>query len=425
MKIGFIGLGKLGLPTAVGIASKGHDVVGYDVDPSRMSKDPPPFLEAGFDGTGDFATLLKDSTIRFGDLKTTVNHGAILFVAVQTPHSPEYDGTHRIPDDRVDFDYSFLRLAIQNIMAVVDRSLTIVIISTVLPGTIDREIRPLIKSESVSIVYNPSFIAMGTVLKDYFNPEFILVGSNDDSATREIRSFYKQTIDAPIYSMSIASAELTKVAYNTFISTKICFANTVMEICHSIPSADCDDVMEALKNANVRLISPRYLTSGMGDGGGCHPRDNIAMSHLARGIGLSFDMFDAMMTCREKQASWLARILVQEARRRNCSIIVLGIAFKNETNLTDGSPAILVANILKESSIDVVLSDDSVGTSLKEDVAISRKSVFLIGCRHPRYANYTFGKGSFVLDPHRYIPDGDGYDVIRIGSERDRTVEYR
>ena len=109
--------------------------------------------------------------------------------------------------------------------------------------------------------------------------------------------------------MSIDSAELTKVAYNTFIGMKIVFANTLMEICHKSPGANVDDVTGALKKARRRLLGPLYLDGGMGDGGGRHPRDNIAMSWLARKLPLSHDMFENLLTARECQTEWLVELM--------------------------------------------------------------------------------------------------------------------
>ena len=99
------------------------------------------------------------------------------------------------------------------------------------------------------------------------------------------------------------NAEAIKVAYNTYISMKIAYANTWMEICHKIPGTDVDQVTGALELATTRIMSPKYLTGGMGDGGGCHPRDNIALSWLARELDLSYDFFEHLMIARERQTT--------------------------------------------------------------------------------------------------------------------------
>ena len=133
------------------------------------------------------------------------------------------------------------------------------------------------------------------------------------------------------------------MAYNTFIGMKIAFANTMMEICHKT-GADVDAVSDAMSLATERLISGRYLRGGMGDGGGCHPRDNIAMSWLAGELDLSYDFFDSLMKCREEQTMWLANLIKEELQGNDHlnEVIILGQAFKEETNLTVGSPATLL-----------------------------------------------------------------------------------
>ena len=212
---------------------------------------------------------------------------------------------------------SFLKLptTIQEIMPFV------IIISTVLPGTIDREIRPLF-NKHMALCYNPFFIAMGTTIKDFLNPEFVLFGSEDDEAAEEATGFYSSLHDRPVYRTTVKNAELVKVAYNTFIGMKITFVNTLMEICHK-SGCDVDAVTDALKMADDRLISTKYLTAGMGDGGGCHPRDNIAMSWLANELDMSYDWFDSIMMQREHQTEWLAQLVEAELKDDLKKIIIL------------------------------------------------------------------------------------------------------
>lgn len=413
MKIGFVGLGKLGLPCAVSISLRGHEVMGCDLDPSRMSKDPQPYQESGPWGNDSFNDYLAKSHIEFGTMKEVAEYSDIIFLAVQTPHKPEYEGITPMPRERVDFDYTALCRAVQSLSEVCEKEVVVVVISTCLPGTIRREIVPLLKP-NMKLVYNPFFIAMGTTMKDFLNPEFILLGVEDEKAALTVQNFYRTIHKDPIFhTMSIESAELTKVSYNTFISLKIAFANTVMEICENFPKADCDDVANALRSATDRLISGAYLSGGMGDGGGCHPRDNIAMSWLARKHHLSFDIFDTAMTCREKQAEWLAWTVRYHKLRRKLPVVILGYAFKPETNLIVGSPALLVSHYLKEMGIKHRLEDAHI--DIESAGYNDPASVYLIGCKHPEYVKFEFPEGSVVIDPHRYIPDQEGVEVIRIG----------
>ena len=201
-----------------------------------------------------------------------MEHSDIIFVPIQTPHEYKYEGCTRLPKERDDFNYDALKTGITMLSDEINKQLEhkiVIIISTVLPGTIDREILPIVsENKKFHLCYNPFFIAMGTTIQDFENPEFVLFGTEEDWVGSSVKSFYSTIHKKPFHQTSIKNAELIKVAYNTFIGMKIVFSNTMMEICHKI-GANVDDVMSALKLANDRLISPKYLGGGMGDGGGC------------------------------------------------------------------------------------------------------------------------------------------------------------
>jgi UDPglucose 6-dehydrogenase len=418
MNVGFVGLGKLGLPVATAIAARGINVHGYDPHVTGYPKDLS--HEAGFD------QLVKDADgrVRFGALDDVVRYtDGVVFVAVQTPHEPRFEGVTPLPEDRADFDYSFLKVAVARIAAAawyLNRETTIVVISTVLPGTMRQHIVPMLGSKS-KLVYNPSFIAMGTTIQDFARPEFVLLGGDDEGKVEKVyRRIFNGWDDVRFVRTTVENAELIKVAYNTFIGLKIAFANTLMEVCHKT-GCDVDEVTGALKHANRRLISGAYLDGGMGDGGGCHPRDNIALSWLARELDLSYDLFGAAMEAREAQARWLADLMCEHELPK----AIVGYAYKPESRLIAGSPALLVAEILRQRNIQVDLRDpyvirdaEALGLTPKRSVPIrivDAPHVVLIGCKHPEFATWIFPEGSVVLDPFRYIPDQEGVEVVRIG----------
>jgi UDPglucose 6-dehydrogenase len=419
MRVGMVGLGKLGMPVALAIALKGHDVLGYDVDPAKMQKEHFPHREVGPDGEPSIEPLLRKSNLRFGPLAEVVRHAEIIFVAVQTPHDARYEGVTRLPEERKDFDYGYLVEAMRNLSAAIrehGRDKVVVIISTVLPGTVRREILPLI-NEHVKLCYNPFFIAMGTTIHDFLSPEFVLFGVRDKEALAKAKEFYASLHDRPVYETSIANAELIKVAYNTYISMKIGFANTLMEICHKTPGCQVDAVTGALALATERLLSPRYLRGGMGDGGGCHPRDNIALSWLAQQLDLSYDWFEGVMRCREKQTEWLAALIEEHHRRRGYRDRVVGIygrSFKAGTNLTVGSPATLLANLLRERGFDVRMYDPHVDAG---SCPFDWPGVYFVATNHREFASsgWRFPQGSVVLDPWRYLPQHEGVEVVPVG----------
>ncbi len=418
-KVGVVGIGKLGMPVALAMSLKGHDVMGYDIDPSKMQKSHFPHREIGPNGESSIEPLIHNSQLKFGSLEELVRHSEIIFVAVQTPHEPRFEGVTRLESDRVDFDYRYLREAARSLAETIEKQgkdKIVVIISTVLPGTIRREILPLL-NRHVKLCYNPFFIAMGTTIRDFVDPEFVLFGVSDPEAAAKVKQFYSTLHDRPFYETSIENAELIKVAYNTFISMKICYANTLMEICHKIPGCDVDAVTDALSMGTQRLLSPRYLRGGMGDGGGCHPRDNIALSWLARTLHLSFDWFENIMICRERQTEWLCELIEEHHARKGYGhrrVNIYGKAFKAGTNLTVGSPATLLANILKERGFEVQMYDPHVDT---EPCPFDSPAVCFIATNHKEFSepDWRFPEGSVVIDPWRYIPERDEIEIVHVG----------
>jgi UDPglucose 6-dehydrogenase len=420
MKVGYVGLGKLGMPVALAMSMKGHEVMGYDIDHAKMQKERFPHWEIGPNGEPSIEPLLRKSNIKFGSLKEVVRHAEIIFVAVQTPHDPLYEGVTRLPRERKDFEYRYLINAVDDLATAITENgeeKIVVIISTVLPGTIRREIFPLI-NDKVKLCYNPFFIAMGTTIKDFSDPEFVLFGVRDKEAIQKAKAFYRTLHDKPFYETSIENAELIKVAYNTYISMKICFANTLMEICHKTPGCHVDAVTDALALGTDRILSPRYMRGGMGDGGACHPRDNIALSWLAREMKLSYDWFDSVMICRERQTEWLADVIEDHHCRRGYKERIVGIygrSFKAGTNITVGSPATLLANLLRERDFEVRMYDPHVDLGV---CPFNWSGVYVVATNHGQFAEPTwrFPPGSVVIDPWRYIPQQDGVEVVHLGT---------
>ena len=419
MRIGFVGLGKLGLPCALAIEHYGkHEVMGYDVS-EEVIRDIKnrriPYREVGAQ------ELLHKSNMKLASLDEVVGFSEIIFVPIQTPHETRYEGITRLPEDRANFDYRFITRGVEQVVDSASRQrkeIVLIIISTVLPGTIDREIRPII-TKYTRLCYNPFFIAMGTTIDDFMKPEFVLLGCDDMQIAEQVKTFYRTLHDRPIFITDIRTAELIKVAYNTFIGMKIVFANTMMEICHKT-GADVDDLTDALSMATDRLISAKYLRAGMGDGGGCHPRDNIAMSWLSRELNLSHDFFSDIMRAREDQTEWLARLILKEKKESNLPVVILGKAFKPETNLVVGSPAVLLKSILDEQGVECRQYDPCTDTDLDENRVLSSPAIFFLGTKHEAFKDYLFPRGSVVLDPWGYIPDREGATVVRIGRTRNR-----
>jgi UDPglucose 6-dehydrogenase len=424
MKVGFVGTGKLGLPVSLMYSSKGHELLCYDIHPSFYEGKDPVDLLYNEEMCPNNKLPLKE-WFKQNPLQNTYRHtksmdevvsfSDLIFIAVQTPHMEKYEGKARLTKERDDFDYTHLKKSIETVSEAATRlnkDCIVVIISTVLPGTIRREIFPIL-SPKIKLCYNPYFIAMGTVASDCMYPEFILLGNHNEEAADLVTKFYKSFCESPVFTTTVENAEMIKVSYNTFIGTKIAMANTIMELCHYLPNTDCDVVMDALFMSHRRLISKSYLRGGMGDGGGCHPRDNIALSWLSEKVGLQYNFYDAIMTAREKQTEFLANLVEEQWIKSSLPVVLLGESFKANTAITVGSPAVLLGAILKEKDIPFSYFDPYSRPSV---TLTTDKSIFLASCAHDSFMDLRLPEGSILIDPHRkysscitsgvYIPVG-------------------
>lgn len=413
-KIGWVGLGRLGTPVAACLGQVCR-VVGYDVDPTKMEYGRRyPHRELGL-GNESFQEFFDRAEIDFDPLDK-MRDCEIIFVAVQTPHEPEYEGITQLTSVPKDFDYSYLTRAAKDLAPWVSKNQTVVIISTCLPGAVRRHVLPWL-GDKCSVVYNPFFIAMGTVVRDFARPEFVLLGGDDPAVVDKVQQFYSDFYSSwlgrrsvpPFATVSIESAELTKVLYNTHISNRITLASYAMEICHKTPGCDVDQVTGTLKLATERILGPRYMDGGLSDSGPCHPRDNIAMSWLAGQLDLSYDPCGTVTQAREFQTEWLAELI--EEHCKGLPIVIIGKAYKPETDLVTGSSALLLANILRDRGVEFTHWDphvDGVGLS-------TPPALFFVATKHECFQRYLFPSGSTVIDPFRYLPDRAGVRIIRVG----------
>jgi len=325
MNITFIGLGKLGLPCAEVIASKGHVVHGYDIK-RRPTK----------------------NVLQFPTLEGAISGADIVFVAVPTPHDPEYDGsspTSHLPNK--DFNYTTVKEVLVEANKHMNENQLLVLISTVLPGTVREQLSPLVTR--TRFVYNPYLIAMGTVAWDMVNPEMVMVGTEDGSETGdawELTEFYKTIMEnEPNYVVGTwDECEAIKVFYNTFISTKIALVNMIQDVAVKQGNINVDVVTDALAKSTQRITSGAYMRAGMGDGGACHPRDNIALSSLSEKLNLQYDLFGAITKTREKQAENMAIEILKHGHRVKFS----SNSYKPGVEYTDGSYSLLVQHYVKE-----------------------------------------------------------------------------
>ena len=314
----------------------------------------------------------------------------IIFVALPTPHHPDYDGrypTSHLPPK--DFDYSIVKDMIAKIDRLVSDDTLIVLISTVLPGTIRQEIAPLIKN--ARFIYNPYLIAQGTVKQDMVNPEMIIIGTKTgewDVDVVFLKEFYDKFVekDTRYETGTWEEAEGIKIFYNTFISTKLALVNMIADVAEGIGNMNVDVVTDALKRSTMRIMGPRYMNAGLGDGGACHPRDNIALRSLAKRLNLGYDIFDGIMLAREKQAEHMARKIMGLGH----DVCILGRGFKPGVEQEAGSPAILVGYYLEKWGRTVYYDGHP------QEVTVPLTYVMH---HHDTYKDFKFNRGSTVFDP--------------------------
>lgn len=400
--IGFIGLGKLGLPCASAMSVlSGKTISGYDINPNiknYIDSGTVPYVEEKIEDYLPKAKFdIKDS------IEDVVLSSDIVFVAVQTPHDPMFEGITPLPNERIDFDYKYLSDAISEINNTLarhtDKKIDIVIISTVLPGTIKEKIYPLLtsKRDGVNILYNPYFIAMGTTIEDFINPEFILIGGKYQES-EQLARFYSSFLNAQIFRVRTASAEIIKVSYNTFIGMKIVFANTVAEIVEKSNNGCSEEIFNVLGHANKRIVSTKYMSPGMGDGGGCHPRDQIAMSYLAKKLDLSVDLFEFLADSRDKQTEYHATIIkqYQDLFTGGYEVIILGESYKKNIGLSVGSPSKLLQFYLDKLNVRYRVIDPYFND---EDVIFNEPKIFYVATPHDIFKNLSMPVESVVIDP--------------------------
>jgi len=411
MQIGFIGLGKLGLPCAEAMATQ-YSVTGYDI----------------YNKTSD--------TIKISpSLEGAVKGKDIVFVAVQTPHDPVYDGSQPITHlANKDFDYTIVKKVLTDINQHVGQETLVVLISTVLPGTTRTQLRDCVSE--ARFVYNPYLIAMGSVAWDMVNPEMVIIGTEDGSETgdaKELINFYKPLMENdPKYNVGTwDEAESIKIFYNTFISTKIGLVNMIQDVAVKNGNIDVDVVTEALAGSTLRIVSPKYMKAGMGDAGPCHPRDNIALRWLAERLDLGYDIFDTVMHAREKQAENVASYLTALQKKNNMPVRIMGKAYKPDVDILDGSYSLLIGYYLEKQGTDFAYVDP-----LTNDIVIDTDQPVIAFLAHNRQVTYGYtgtkkrqefycdvAPGSIIVDPWRTYPKIDNnYKVIHYGNTRFKTV---
>lgn len=350
-----VGLGKLGLALAALLSSRGFRVVGIDVDPEVVALANGGRTRLQEPGLQELMTANTPRLSATRDYQDAVLRSTASLIVVPTPS--EADGA---------FSLRFVNEAVAEIgkaLAAKSGYHLVVVVSTVSPGSMDSEVRPLLEKasgrvcgSSLGLCYNPAFISLGSVLDDLTHPDFILIGESDPRAGDQLVELHSRLCESrpPIARMNFVNAELTKLAVNTYVTTKISFANMLAQFCERLPGADVDVVTAAL-GLDSR-IGPKYLKGGPGYGGPCFPRDNQALIRLARELRCQ-----SVLAESTDEFNRLHNEAVVDAVRSRLQpplvVGVLGLAYKPSTDVIDESAGIHFASRLVEAGYRVIVFD--------------------------------------------------------------------
>lgn len=353
--VSVIGLGKLGSSMAAIFAKSGFPTIGVDIDEQMVD-----FVKAGVppvEETGLAALMhqFKGNLTATKSYEEAVNNSDATFVIVPTPS-----------DEKGGFSLAFAKSAfIEIAKALVNKNgyHLIVLTSTVLPGGTEYGLLPIIEQISgkrlgkdFGLCYSPEFIALGSIIHDFLNPSFVLIGQSDEKAGDMLETFYKKVCEnnPPIERMNFINAELTKMSVNSFMTMKISFANMLSGICHRLPDSDVDIVTNAISLFGG--VGGKAMKGGLGYGGPCLPRDNIALAYLADSIGYNTSLPNEVDKFNKSLVSQLWYIskayIVEQAK-----VTLLGLSFKPNTAVTEESQSLELLKKLCSVGAEVTIYD--------------------------------------------------------------------
>ncbi|NJE46082.1 UDP-glucose/GDP-mannose dehydrogenase family protein [Thermococcus sp. GR7] len=353
MRVSIIGSGYVGLVTGMGFVKLGNDVVFVDVDDKKtemINNAKPPIYEEGLE---DLMSQFKDKYYATKDYREAILNSDVTFICVGTPSRK--DGS---------IDLTYIKKASEEIGRALKEKEgyhVVVIKSTVLPGTTEEIVKPILESysgkkafEDFGLAMNPEFLREGVALRDFLNPDRIIIGVQDDKTKDVLEKLYV-SIDAPKLIVGIKTAEMIKYASNAFLATKISFANEIGNICKKL-GIDSWKVFEGV--GLDHRISPHFFRTGIGWGGSCFPKDVRALISKAKEIGEEPLILEAVVEVNERQPLKLIELLKKHVPELEGKTIgVLGLAFKPNTDDVRETRAYPVIKKLLEEKAQVIAYD--------------------------------------------------------------------
>ena len=361
--ISVFGLGKVGTAIAAVALENGLQVYGFDIDEELLKTI----------GNGEYKTQepevasilakYKENFKVFEKIEVAISYSHISIVIVPTPSTASGN-----------FSSDSVELAVKNIVEAIillaksanfqirDFSHSIIIASTVSPETIRTKVLPLLESlnvelsKRVEVIYSPEFIALGSVIYNLRNPEYIILGHRGNGVTKKVIDYKKfiNTNRAPIHITSFESAEIAKISVNTFLTTKISYANMLSNLIHETSNAAQAEVFNILRDDS--RIGKKFFSPGLGYGGPCLPRDNRALIAFGKAKNVSVPLASATDEVNENQPQSISN-QVQDFIKDKSKILFLGVTYKAGTNSAEESHALRVINSLKIPSDRLVIHD--------------------------------------------------------------------
>lgn len=369
MRVAIWGLGYVGCVSAACLAQAGHRIIGVDINPLKvemMKAGQSPIIEK------DVGNLVRDA-VQAGRLRATTSPEE----AIETADaSLVCVGTPSRDNGSLDLRY------VQNVSRQIGQALAqndgyhvVAVRSTVLPGTIETQVVPLLEETSgrragdgFGVCSNPEFLREGSAVHDFHNPPFTLIGEWDERSGEQIAQLY-ESIDAPIMRTDIKTAEMVKYVGNAFHALKISFANEIGNLCKKM-GVDSYRVMDIFCLDTKLNISTAYLQPGYAFGGSCLPKDLRALLYKARREDVEALVLQAILRSNEQQAKVGLGMVLQTGRKR---VGILGLSFKPGTDDLRESPLVLLAETLLGKGYELKIYDENV--SLAKVVGANRQYI--------------------------------------------------
>ena len=424
-RISVIGLGKLGLCLAAVLADSGFKVTGVDVDGQKITainRGKSPIYETGLARLmASTRASLKATT----DYDTAIAETQATFVVVPTPSNSSGG-----------FSLGHVKPAMRRLGEALSHKAQyhlVVLTSTVMPGAMDETVLPTLEKTSgkkcgsdFGLCYNPEFIALGNVIGGLRNPDLVLVGESDKAAGDLLAKIHAQvcTNSAPVERMNFLNAEVAKISVNAFVTMKMSFANTLAEICERLPNGDVDKITQAM--GRDRRIGSTYLRGAIGYGGPCFPRDNVAFVRFAKTVGVKADLARATDAVNRRQVRRIIELIEDGHAAGSIKVGILGVTYKPDTNVTESSQPLMLAEALARRGFEVHIYDPAVGRDqLRElsnlvveasaDECVAKSDLCVIGTPWQRFSKIDKSRFSnkVVLDCWRMLNGNKPSDASR------------